>query len=99
MTDAEPAGDRDPSQREIPQGKTRRQRVPEPKLDIAVLGVFGPRRLRIGVLKNRGGEGVVNVLERDLIEGRYRVLEIDAASIHLRDTAATGAAPIRLEIP
>ncbi len=66
--------------------------------DVALLGVFGPERRRIAVLKDSGG-GVANVLEHDLVQGRFRVLDIDRQSIQLHNTAAPGAAPIRLGPP
>lgn len=98
--DARWSGERNLRQREFVKGGTKRERsTSEPALDVDVLGVFGPQRLRIAVLKYKSGEGVTNLLERDVVESRYRVLEIDSTSVLLRDTVVPDAAPIRLELP
>ena len=102
MVDARRPGEQSLRQRELAKGGTKRARPtpnPDPALDVDVLGVFGPQRLRIAVLRDQSGDGVTNLLEREVIENRYRVLEIDSTSILLRDTAAPDAAPIRLELP
>lgn len=73
--------------------------APDPAPDVAFLGVFGPRRLRIGVIKGKGSESVMNVLEGDVVEDRYRVLGIDRKSILLHDLASPGVPPIRVKRP
>jgi hypothetical protein len=73
--------------------------APDPAPDIAFLGVFGPQRLRIGVIKGKSGESVANILEGDVVEGRYRVLDIDPKSILLHDLASPDAPPISVRRP
>ena len=70
----------------------------ESSLELPILGVFGPERLRIAVIEGGDG-GPTNLLEHDLVQGRYRVLEIDSKSILLRDTASPGSPPVRVEVP
>lgn len=87
-------------QQEIARDATPQQATArEPAPDFAVLGVFGPDRLRIAVLEDQGGKSVANIREWDLVEGRYRVLRIDQKSILLRDTASPNSPPILLELP
>ncbi len=94
------SGTKERRQQEIEEDGEKRDQPPQnPALDVAFLGVFGPQRLRIAVLKNRGSESVSNILERDVVEDRYRVLEIDPKAIILRDTASPDATPIQLELP
>ena len=100
---ASPTEDRHGSKAQVGQKGDHRQiertaqPISDPTPDVAVLGIFGPRRLRVGVIKNRGGEGVSNFLEDDVVDGRYRVLEINPKSILLHDTASPEAEPFRVQ--
>ncbi len=71
----------------------------EPSPGVDFLGVFGPRHLRIAVLKEPAAGTVANVLEHDLVQDQFRVLEIGRQSVQLRHTTFPGAAPIRLGFP
>ena len=91
----------DPQEKKIPQpGGDTPEGSPsaEPPLELPVLGVFGPERLRIAVLEGGSG-GPTNLLEHDVVQGRYRVIAIDTKSILLRDTASPGSPPVRVEVP
>ena len=91
----------DPYQRKIRyQGVDTLDDTPpeEPPLELPILGVFGPERLRIAVLEGGSG-GPTNLLEQDVVQGRYRVLEIRSKSILLRDTESPGSPPILVEMP
>lgn len=92
------ADDRKPKEDE----KRRRTAARKPALDVALLGVFGPPRLRIAVLEHRDaehpGSGISNVVERDLVPGGYRVQKIDLNSVLFSREGAPGAAPVLLEL-
>ncbi len=81
------------------QTRKKAQPAADPAPGVDFLGVFGPRRLAIGVVKGKGDDGVTNLLEHDVVEGRFRVLEIDPKSILFRDLASPDAPPIRVKHP
>ena len=80
-------------------GKTRQPSPQDSALDVSFLGVFGPERLRIAVLEGKSGQGVANIREHDLLDQRYRVLNIDPKAILLHDTLSPDQPPIRVELP
>ncbi|MEM7349517.1 MAG: hypothetical protein AAF657_01840 [Acidobacteriota bacterium] len=77
----------------------RRSATPaEPGLDVALLGVFGPTWRRIAVLEHLDGSGISNVLEQDVVQGRYRVQKIDLTSVQLAQTTKPDRPLIRLAV-
>ncbi len=79
-------------------GQRQEQRPRETSPDVALVGVFGPERLRIAVIKDNRASRISNVLEEDVVREGYVVERIELRSIELRKPSWDEAAPVRLEI-
>jgi len=69
-----------------------------PPVDVTLLGIFGPDRRRIAVLKDKKGEGLYNVLEQDVVNKKFVVAEIGLQSVALGFVGFPDAEPARLKI-
>lgn len=73
--------------------------VPKPpRLDVDLLGIFGPANRRIAVFRQSDGKTVINAMEQEVVNEKFIVHQIDLLAVDFKFVGFPDVPPERLTI-